>query len=219
MRREWGTNERSAPCAARRLVALHHTPTLVLPRAGLLPDGAAVKSGEQLCLACGLCCDGSLFGHVRLVPGDDAKKLKALGLPVAVARAKPPVTHFPQPCAALCADRTCRVYADRPAQCRTFECGVFKDAHAGRIEFAAALRLVKRTRQRVEKIRQFLRALGDTEEHRSLSERFRRTQRRMEAGAADETAAHTFAELSVAMHAFNVLTHEKFYTKADSPAP
>ncbi len=179
----------------------------------------AMNAGEQLCLACGLCCDGSLFDHVQLGPGDDAKKLKALGLPVVVSRSSTPVARFRQPCAALCADRTCRVYADRPLQCRTFECGVFKDAQAGRIKFSAALRVVKRARQRVDDVRRLLRELGDTEEHRSLNERFRRTQRRMESGGADAAAADTFAELSVAVHTLNVLAFRKFYTKADAPEP
>jgi uncharacterized protein len=187
-----------------------------LPSGLLLPDGGNVKPGEQLCLACGLCCDGTLFGHVRLGPDDDANKLKSLGLPVSVSRARPPLAHFPQPCMALCADRTCRLYADRPLQCRTFECGVYKDTQAGRIKFSAALRLVKQARQLANQVRRLLRDLGDTEEHRSLSERFHRTQRRIESGIADEAAAHAFAELSLAVHSLNLLTHDKFYTKADA---
>jgi hypothetical protein len=179
-----------------------------------LPEGRSVTLGEQLCLACGLCCDGTLFHHVKLGPGDDAKNLKALGLPVAVTRSQAPLVHFRQPCAALCADRTCRLYADRPSQCHSFECGVFKDAHAGRIEFAAALRLVKQARQRADLVRRLLRALGDTDDHRALNERFRRMQRRMESGGADAAAVDTFAELSLEMHYLHLLTHEKFYTKA-----
>ena len=178
-----------------------------------LPDGGRVTSGEKLCLACGLCCDGTLFDNVRLGPGDDAKKLKALGLPVSVSRAQTPITFFRQPCAALCADRTCRVYADRPGQCRTFECGVFKAAQAGRITSAAALKLVKQARRRADKIRRLLRQLGDTEEHRPLSERFRRTQRRLESGIAAKAAADTFAELGLAIHGLNLLAHEKFHTR------
>lgn len=172
-----------------------------------------VKPGEQLCLACGLCCDGSLFGHVRVQPGDDAKKLKALGLPVTTSRSATPIVHFPQPCAALCADRTCRVYADRPRQCRTFECGVFQDATAGKIGLGPALRLVTKTRQRVNKIRRLLRELGDNDVQRSLHDRFTRTQRRIESGAVDPAAANTFAELSLAVHSLNVVAYEKFYTK------
>ena len=176
-----------------------------------------MASLEQLCLACGLCCDGTLFDNVRLGPDDDAKRLKALELPVFTTRAKVPFTLFPQPCAGLCADRTCRLYADRPGQCRSFECGVFKDAKAGQIEFPAALRLVGKARRQADKIRQLLRQLGDTEEHRSLGDRFRRTQRRMESGTADATAAHLFAELGQAVHRFKLLAHERFYTRADSP--
>ncbi|MDP3071060.1 MAG: YkgJ family cysteine cluster protein [Opitutaceae bacterium] len=176
-----------------------------------------MTSGEKLCLACGLCCDGTLFDNVRLGPGDDAQHLKALGLPVAVTRTATPVVHFRQPCAALCEDRTCRLYTERPAQCRSFECGVFKATQAGRIAFAAALRLVKQARRRADKVRRLLRALGETDEHRPLGERFRRTQRRLESGAADAAAGETFADLTQAVHHLNHLAHEKFYTKADAP--
>ncbi len=174
-----------------------------------------MNRAEQLCLACGLCCDGSLFDHVQLGAGDDVPRLKALGLTVLVSRGAVPVTRFRQPCTALCADRSCRVYADRPGQCRSFECGVFKAAQAGRIEFPAALRTVTQARRKVEKVRRLLRTLGDTDEHRSLGERFRRTQQRMEAGPVDATAGDTFADLSLAMHQFNVLAFDKFYTKAE----
>ncbi len=179
-----------------------------------------MKPAEQLCRACGLCCDGSLFDGVQLGTGDDAKKLKALGLPVTVSRGKTPIARFAQPCVALCADRACRVYADRPLQCRAFECGVFKDAHAGRIDFAAALRWVKQGRKRAETVRRLLRQLGDTEEHRSLGERFHRTSERLESGHADEAAKSTFADLSLAVHHLKLLAFKKFYTKAEvAPEP
>ena len=35
---------------------------------------------EQLCPNCGLCCDSTLFADVELRTGDDAKRLKRLGL-------------------------------------------------------------------------------------------------------------------------------------------
>jgi Fe-S-cluster containining protein len=177
-----------------------------------------VKSGEQLCRACGLCCDGTLFDLVKLEPGDDAEKLKALGLPVALSRGKTPVARFPQPCAALCQDRSCRLYAARPWQCRTFECRLFKDAKAGRITFAAALPLVKQARRRADHIRRLLRELGDTDEHRALGERFHRTSERLESGHADEAAKAKFADLSLAVHRFKLLSHERFYTQNDAPA-
>lgn len=174
-----------------------------------------MKLEEKLCLACGLCCDGTLFGHVRIGPGDLPEKLKALGLPVAASRTKVPFVRSLQPCAALCADRTCRLYGDRPHQCRAFECGVFKAFRAGQIEFAAALRLVRRARRQADEVRRLLRELGDTAEHRALLGRFERMQQRMESGGADAAAAALFADLSLAMHTLDLLTHEKFYTKAN----
>jgi Fe-S-cluster containining protein len=163
-----------------------------------------------------MCCDGTLFDNVQLGLSDDVKKIKALGLPVTITRARTPVVQFRQPCMALCADRSCRVYADRPMQCRTFECGVFKDVQAGRMTFAAALRLVKRVRRKAENIRRLLRLLGDADEQRPLGDRFHRTQLRLQSGATDEAAAHTFSELGLAMHQFNLLAHKKFYSKADT---
>lgn len=168
---------------------------------------------EQLCLACGLCCDGTLFDNVVLQPGDDAKLLKASGLPVTVSRGRSPVARFPQPCAALCKDRTCRVYAHRPTQCRTYECMVFKEHAAGTLDSAAALRMVKTARRHADKVRRLLRQLGDDDDQRSLGERFHRMQERMEAAAPDQAALATFADLSLAMHKLKLLGHSKFFIK------
>lgn len=178
-----------------------------------LPEGAIVESIQELCLACGLCCDGTLFDLVKLEGSDDARRLKALGLPVTTSRGKTPIARFPQPCVALCQDRTCRLYADRPWQCRVFECGVFKEAKAGRVTFATALRTVKQARRRADKIRQMLRELGDTDEHLGLGERFHRTSERLESGQTDPETGAKYADLSLAVHQFKLQAHDKFYTQ------
>lgn len=170
---------------------------------------------EQLCLACGLCCDGTLFDNVVLQPGDDAKRLKSLGLPVTLSRGKEPVARFPQPCAALCKDRTCRVYAHRPKQCRTYECMVFKEAEDGRLEHAAALRLVQRARRQADRVRRLLRKLGDADEQRSLGERFHRMQERMETEAPDHATLATFADLTNAVHRLKLVAHARFFIKTE----
>ena len=175
-----------------------------------------MDSAEELCRACGLCCDGTLFDVVKLEPSDDASTLNALGLPVKISRGKAAVARFPQPCAALCEDRTCRLYANRPWQCRVFECRVFKDAKAGRITFAAALRLVSQARRRADKVRRLLRELGDTEEHRALGERFHRTSERLESGQADPAAKARFADLSLLVHRLKLQAFAKFYTQTEA---
>lgn len=172
--------------------------------------------GEKLCLACGLCCDGTLFGHVRLGPGDNAPQLKSLGLPVHTSRSLTPVLRLRQPCTALCADRTCRIYAHRPTQCRAYECGVFQQLRAGQMDFPAALRRVKQARLRANRARQLLRALGDTDDERSIEERFRSAQKRMESGGASAAESELFAELTQAMHSLGLIAQDAFYTRPDS---
>jgi Fe-S-cluster containining protein len=180
-----------------------------------------VESAEQLCRACGLCCDGTLFDLVKLEAGDNAGELKALGLPVSISRGKAPVARFPQPCSALCADRTCRVYAQRPWQCRTFECKLLKDVQAARTEPAAALVLVRQARRMADKVRRLLRELGDHDEQRALGERFHRTSERIESGQADAAAQAKFADLSLAVHRLKLVSYTHFYTQVEvaPPAP
>ncbi len=73
---------------------------------------------SELCLACGLCCDGSLFGRVPLAPEEVGVARKNRLRVLANDRA------MEQPCAAL-RDRACDVYAERPSACRAFECRLY----------------------------------------------------------------------------------------------
>jgi len=168
---------------------------------------------EQLCLACGLCCNGVLFRDVELQPADDQERLEKLGLPVRVGRTAG--VRVPQPCAALCADNRCRVYAQRPVRCRDFECGVLKEVIADQLALAEALKVVRRAQRHADRVRALLRELGDNDEHRPLSQRFRGTRRRIESSARDERAGDLFAELTMEVHQLNLLTHSRFYTRED----
>ncbi|MFA6545063.1 MAG: YkgJ family cysteine cluster protein [Limisphaerales bacterium] len=175
------------------------------------------ESSGNLCLHCGLCCDGTLFRDVELQPGDDAEKLRALGLPVTRCR-REEADHFkfPQPCRALCADLRCRVYADRPARCRQFECALFKAVAGGTMASPAALKIIRQTRQQAETVCRLLRELGDAGERVSLARRFKRLKRKFDAGEIPsgldtETAYDRFAELSLAVHELDMRLRTKFY--------
>ena len=122
----------------------------------------------QLCPKCGLCCNGVLFADVELQKGDKARRLAELGLSL---EKKGPKRVFAQPCA--CFDGTlCRIYAERPAHCRAFECGLLKRVQAGKLDAAAALKTIAQTRHRVEKVGDLLRRMGSDDEHRALSLRY-----------------------------------------------
>src|SRR5262245_8551784 len=167
------------------------------------PDSTA----QQLCLACGLCCNGVLFKDVELQPGDDAAQLKSLGLPVRVRHSSFVIRHskFPQPCAALCENNHCRIYKERPARCGEFECALCKSVAAGETTMVAALRTIRLAGQRAERVRALLRALGDTDEHVALSLRFKRLRRRLESAPLDNATAETYADLTLAVQDLNLL--------------
>jgi hypothetical protein len=169
---------------------------------------AADTLAGELCLACGLCCNGVLFKDVELQAGDDGARLEALGLPVCDSGK---TSKFSQPCAALCADNRCRLYAERPARCREFECALFKAVLAGDLALSAALRTVQTAQQRAGKVRRLLRQLGDTRDHLALSLRFKRTRQRLESRALNAAATATFGDLTLAVQALNLLLSARFY--------
>ena len=156
---------------------------------------------QQLCLSCGLCCNGVLFKDVELGSADNPRALQTSGLQLEHLKSR---VRFAQPCSALCANNHCRIYRQRPARCRQFDCQVLKKVTAGTISHAAGLRTIARTLQRAERVRQLLRRLGDAGEHLPLSKRFRLTRRRMEAMELDDSTAQTFADLTLAVHELNV---------------
>lgn len=124
---------------------------------------------SQLCPNCGLCCNGVLFVDVRLRKEDDVGELARLGLPLKKKAGRP---AFDQPCA--CFDgKLCRIYAERPVYCRTFECGLLKRAQAGEVGVSAALKTIARAKRRVEKVRRILLQLGQNDERLALIQRYR----------------------------------------------
>src|SRR3954470_22672825 len=83
---------------------------------------AAQSPLSTLCLGCGLCCDGSLFTHVGLEPGE-VEQLHQLGIPTKTLRSGTEVLG--QRCCAL-KGKACQIYADRPSSCAAYNCELAK---------------------------------------------------------------------------------------------
>ncbi len=124
---------------------------------------------DQLCPNCGMCCDSTLFADVELRAGDDAKRLAKLGLTLE-SKGKSRLA-FAQPCA--CFDgRLCKIYHNRPKRCRLFDCGLLKKVDAGEMTAGAALKKISEAKQRVNKVRELLRSLGQRDEQMALTHRY-----------------------------------------------
>ena len=166
---------------------------------------------NSLCRECGLCCNGVIFADVQLQSGDNAARLRALGLAFLKNRKSQIVNRkFSQPCTAF-AGCECKIYSERPTYCREFECLLLKSVKAGDVEVTDARRVIRSTLRQAEKVKSLLRQLGDTDESVALSKRFQRTRRTVERGPCDQETAHSFGELTLAVHELNVLLSERFY--------
>ena len=129
----------------------------------------SAAAAAQLCPRCGLCCDSALFADVELRAGDDARRLRKAGLPL--VKKRPGQLAFPQPCANF-DGRLCRIYADRPAQCRRFECGLLQRVATGTLTAAAARGKISMAQRRAAQIRVLLRSLGQGDEQMALTHRY-----------------------------------------------
>jgi Fe-S-cluster containining protein len=171
------------------------------------------SAGEDICLGCGLCCDGTIFADVELRPTDEPSLLRKLGLPVGTSRASRSPSRpakFAQPCAALQGCH-CRIYQQRPTHCREFECVLLKSVKAGSANKSAALRVIRTARERADRVRQMLRELGDSDEDLPLRRRFRRTTKRLEELGLNAETADLYGRLTLAVHELNLLLSQAFY--------
>ena len=88
----------------------------------------------KLCVACGLCCDNTMFGRV-IVSRWEALKLKRRGIEVTLY--DDGERSFNQPCPRF-QDGCCGIYKSRPHTCRSYVCDTVKALRAGAIDAAEA---------------------------------------------------------------------------------
>lgn len=91
------------------------------------------QTADELCMECGLCCDGTFFGSV-VVADDERDRLRRVGLRVVDGDGGP---SMPQRCSALHGS-VCSAYPDRPNACREYECSLRESFLAGSIREEAA---------------------------------------------------------------------------------
>jgi hypothetical protein len=115
-------------------------------------DSTTLLPVDALCPQCGLCCDGSIFADVKLAKADHPQRLASLGLPIQRQGGR---SSFVQPCSSFDGS-FCRIYADRPSRCRTFECLVLKQVAAGKLSTEKGLGRIRRARRLAKRVRSLL---------------------------------------------------------------
>ena len=87
------------------------------------------RNAADVCMKCGMCCDGTLFGGA-LIADNEIEHVTALSL--TVKRRADGVATFVQPCPAFL-DGCCSVYERRPTVCRSYNCKLLPEYIAGRM--------------------------------------------------------------------------------------
>jgi hypothetical protein len=156
----------------------------------------ACPEAQDLCLACGLCCDGTLFGQTNLSPQNDTAALSARGVGFVSDPAKPALK---QPCVAYinCA---CSIYADRPRACRQFRCALLRQLKENKISQDEALDVVRKALTLRDDVKRQMRAVF-TEDHCNFDEFSRRLRSRWK----DATSAEARESVSAVFQSFAAL--------------
>lgn len=97
-----------------------------------------------ICLACGFCCDDTLFELATAKGNDSVESLVQIGLR-ALTNDAGVATGFPLPCPNFIGMQ-CSVYENRPTVCRTFRCKLLKDVQRGTYSVPEARQIALSTR-------------------------------------------------------------------------
>lgn len=158
-------------------------------------DTAYSVAIAKLCPACGLCCNGVLFGDVELQRGDDAKLLSKLGVELFSKGKK---TAFAQPCDCL-VNGLCRIYENRPKRCAAFDCGLLKRVQTGKSTPGAALKRISEAKRCADEVLRLVRELGNRDESLPLNQRYSAVIAEPIDMSADESDIERRGELMMAV--------------------
>ena len=106
-----------------------------------------MNDSTNICLSCGLCCDGTLIGFVELVE-EELPKLNQL-MEIESVNKK---GFFLQPCKRFC--NGCTIYTQRPKQCASYKCGLLKSVEQNTIHFDLAVETILKVKQKKKSIEQ-----------------------------------------------------------------
>ena len=99
-----------------------------------LSSFAPKNDNSNLCLQCGLCCNGVIFADVAVRSISKIRILKKLGFQLTTR------SRLSQPCAAFDGCR-CTIYSQRPGQCKKFDCLLLEKVRSGQATQERAIKL------------------------------------------------------------------------------
>ena len=149
------------------------------------PVPGDVPAESDLCVSCGMCCDGTFLDWAPVLPDDDLRGLQRVGHPVQQSDERG--DHFALPCPAL-VDTCCTVYGHRPSICSTYRCALLEAFARDDVDGPAALGIIESTLEVRDRVRIGIARRLDSSVPRSLSSAYAALTA-LHDGSADPVAA------------------------------
>lgn len=171
----------------------------------------SVAVEAQLCVGCGMCCDGTIFSHADIASDEFVQPSVEKHLRV-VSESR----QLPQRCAILDDDACCTEYQDRPSPCRAFSCALLSAVNADELSVDSAKALIESTLVLRDSARHF--AMAAVGEHQA--EPIDALVRRLDRAEKDSTDPGQFrrenAQVYMSLAALRMAIGSHFHTFATS---
>lgn len=157
----------------------------------------------NICLDCGLCCDGTMFQDVAL-DEQDRLRLEAVGVSFAYGTAS-----FPQPCWAA-TSRGCSIYDSRPLACRTERCLLLRRWEAGDVPYDEARALIVSTIALRDRVRPQIQRYVGSEMPEDLGNLYRQVVDKLDRAPDPAAEKRDCAQLLLAVGALRQILADHF---------
>ena len=131
------------------------------------PPCAPSRDASDVCMLCGMCCDGTLFGGAVVEDGE-SEHVVSLGLEI--HRREDGSQAFLHPCPRF-TKGCCGVYEQRPQVCRDYNCGLLPEYEAGRISLDDCTDVIESMRSLTRYIEEGLAMSPGSYNERTMRER------------------------------------------------
>ena len=175
----------------------------------------ASTPGENICLGCGLCSDGTLYSWIRTFPEDDLTPLTRLGAQV-VPNPEREGMVFLLPCPAF-GQGCCTIYEDRPSRCRSYSCALLKQVEAGEVSTSEALGVIQSALTLRDQVVPELKALVESRPPEPFSDLCERVDAHWDAMADPLAERRKHAGLLFRVNALRTLLTRRFRNPKATP--
>jgi hypothetical protein len=108
----------------------------------------APKAEQKICVKCGMCCDGTLFSHASLNPGEKGNLPEGIEQQTVTEAEN---DYFCLPC--LYFSGKCTIYKENRAYvCSSYRCQLLKDFSDKKVNVGEALKIIRQAKAMREEI-------------------------------------------------------------------